>query len=431
MMKTVKKQKLAIFIGAVRQADYLCVRDMGYDIALFRDDACPIVQSHNAEDFQFLCSVDFATAQAEGLLEMLTSWYKHTLLLTTIETSVMDHAILAHRHGFRAPTLEAAGLALDKTRMRHRFLDALGSNKTVAFATIETEEDLVGFAESVNFPLVLKPVNLFGSLFVSLCRNRRESVETYRKNRILIRDFLDRCGRNDEAVLMQAETFIEGKCLSIDVVVDSEGNGYPSPIVDIWTSRDLGRAGFAHLARLTPSSLPAEDQKKAFALAGEAVRVLGLTNCIAHVEMIMGSDGPKLLEVAARIGGGRNALIKMAFGFSLIGDYVKSLRGENSMTTTPLINASHSKFISVVSPFPKAPGFYVATPGLEKAKDAFPAFVSSAVRAKPGESVGPADAGFLPPAKLTLQSDRSKTLQDITCSILNDTRFYTLRDGGA
>ncbi|MEG9883474.1 MAG: ATP-grasp domain-containing protein [Hyphomicrobiales bacterium] len=425
-MKTVRKQKLAIFVGAVRQTDYAHIQDMGYDIALFRDKTCPLVPSHNPRDFRLICSLDCCTAQSDDLLKLLSGWYDHTLLLTTIETSVLDHAIIARKHGYRAPTVEAARSALDKTEMRRRFRESLGQDKTIPFALIKNEKDLFRFAGDAGFPLVLKPVNLFGSMFVSLCRSERESIETYRKNRILIRDFLNRLGREDEPVLIQAESFISGRCLSVDVVVDSKGDFYPTPVVDIWTNQDFSRAGFAHLARFLPSSLSPDHQEKAVALAGDAVHALGLTNCIAHVEMIMGAEGPKLLEAAARIGGGRNALVETALGFSLIGEYVRVLRGDKPVMAAPAMNPGRAKFVSVISPFPKSPGFYVDAPGLHRVKKACPEFVSAVVRAKPGERIGPADAGFLPPANLTLQSERAKTLKDVARSILDDSHFYTL-----
>ena len=427
MVRAVQKQQLAIFVGAVRKTDYAHVQDMGYDIALLRDETCPLVPSHDPRDFRLICSLDFSTAQSDDLLGMLSGWYAHTLLLTTIETSVLSHAVIARKHGYRAPRVRAARMALDKTEMRRCFRKSLGPGRTVPFALVRNEKDLLRFAGGAGFPLVLKPINLFGSMFVSLCRSEPESIETYRKDRTLIRDFLNRLGREGEPVLMQAETFISGRCLSVDVVVDSNANSYPTPVVDIWTNQDFGRAGFAHLARFLPSRLPPDHQKKAIALAGEAVHALGLTNCIAHVEMIMGAEGPKLLEVAARIGGGRNALVERALGFSLIGEYVKVLRGEKPVMAAPGMTPRPPKFVAVISPFPKSPGFYVDAPGLQRAKDAWPEFVSAMVRTRPGERTGPASAGFLPPANLTLQSDRATTLEAMARSILDDPHFYTLR----
>lgn len=393
---------------------------MGYEIALLRDNNCP-VPAPDPNDVGFVASVDFSTSQPDELIQVLAGWRERTILLTTIETSVHDHARLTQKYGYPGPTPEAASIALDKFRMRERFARKLPPANTVQFAEINNLDELRTFANRVEFPIVLKPANLFGSMFVSLCRDEHALVEAYQRDCPEVRRLLDKLGKTKTPAKMQAEEFITGRCVSVDVVVSRDGTPYCSPIVDIWTNMDFDQVGFAHIARLVPSSLSTEQQGEAFALAESSVRAIGLANCIAHVEIVVGDNGPKLLEVAARVGGGRNALMERAFGISLIEQYARVLEGHDPEIVHVLSNS-----VAVISPFPLKAGNYLGSPGIERVKRNCAGLEAVNVRAKVGERVGPAHEGFLPPSSITLTSEARFELETTVRSILSDQDFYSV-----
>ncbi len=87
---------------------------------------------------------------------------------------------------------------------------------------------------------------------------------------------------------------------------------------------------FVELAHCEPSRLGAETQKQIRETAAQAVRAVGMENVPAHVEIKVTEEGPKIVELAARLGGDfiTSRLVPLSTGIDMVGASVVLATGE-------------------------------------------------------------------------------------------------------
>ncbi len=87
---------------------------------------------------------------------------------------------------------------------------------------------------------------------------------------------------------------------------------------------------FVELAHCEPSSLEAHVIEEIKAVAAQAVRAVGIENAPAHVEIKVTEEGPKIVELAARLGGDfiTSRLVPLSTGIDMVGASVLLAAGE-------------------------------------------------------------------------------------------------------
>jgi len=129
-----------------------------------------------------------------------------------------------------------------------------------------------------------------------------------------------------------AEELVEGPEVTVNAV-SVDGMFHPLTVTDRLTA-DPPAFGVA-LAH----AWPAEKEKVALSnyLAGAAAAALGIRDGPTYTQIRLGADGPKVIEVAARLGGGHDAeLCELALGVDLNGLALDFALGE-----TPGVAAPH------------------------------------------------------------------------------------------
>ena len=389
------KEAVVLFLGNARPSEYAYFKENKLSIALLHDKHCPI--SYPPEgDFVRVITTDSTPEALFGAFQQLQTGYVVTAQIAAVETAVLDNALLATKTGLPAPSVGAAQIALRKPEMRKFFEQCLGPKSTSASALIRDENELTAFSSGNGYPIILKPTNLFGSMFVTKSHTLDELVKNYNWMTREIRQHLDDNGRACEAVEVQAETYLDGSSHSIDCIVDGDGVAVPTEVVDVLTERDFGVDKVQHFARFSPSLLSSEKQEECKAFAGRAVRALGLKYCVAHVEFIYTKDGPKLLEIAARPGGNRVHLMKEVFGIDIMAAYHAALMVRPINTQPKMVKPR-----AIVSIYPEARGTFNQVQNVQGIRS-LPGYVRHGVRVAAGEIVGPASAGFLPTLSVEL-----------------------------
>ena len=117
-----------------------------------------------------------------------------------------------------------------------------------------------------------------------------------------------------------AEEFVEGPEVTVNAV-SIDGAFHPLTVTDRLTA-DPPAFGVA-LAHAWPSAAVAEREsvettQTAVAVAARAAEALGVRNGPTYTQLRLGADGPKVVELAARLGGGHDAeLCELALGVAL------------------------------------------------------------------------------------------------------------------
>lgn len=198
-------------------------------------------------------------------------------------------AALAASAGSSFLSPSAVSCLRDKRRARSLFGE-LGL-PAVRWLDAATPAAVEAFAAEVGAPVVLKNSRGTGSLDVELCLTPSEARETF--SRMLSR------ARYLDGPLM-AEEFLLGPLVSLEVLVV---DGVPLALGV--TDRQLGPLPhFCEVSYTFPVDLPADllaaMQRTVSAIVGH----LQMAHGFLHVEFIVTAQGPKLVEVNARLGGG-------------------------------------------------------------------------------------------------------------------------------
>src|SRR5206468_362194 len=128
---------------------------------------------------------------------------------------------------------------------------------------VGSETQLLEAADDLGLPLILKPTNLFNSLWVSFNPTRRGLLENYRAMRAEVPRYYAGIGQQGKELAVQAEEFLQGSNHSVDCLIDASGHVRTTPVVDVLTGRDIGADDFHHFARITPSALAVPEQEEA------------------------------------------------------------------------------------------------------------------------------------------------------------------------
>ena len=162
---------------------------------------------------------------------------------------------------------------------------------------------------------IVKPADNAGSRGVVLftCEMSKEKTYEYSKSN----------SRNGTVLV---EEVMQGAEVSVEVMV-VEGQPHILSITDKYITPP---PYFVELAHCEPSRLDGETQEKIRKVAVQAIKAIGIENAPAHVEIKVTEEGPKIVELAARLGGDfiTSKLVPLSTGIDMVGASVLLATGE-------------------------------------------------------------------------------------------------------
>ena len=152
-------------------------------------------------------------------------------------------------------------------------------------------------AQRVGFPAVLKPVSGAAAIGTERVNNMDEAVSAYERISALVNPQTDPVfANNSELLLMQ---YLDGKEYDVDLVM----RGGEVVFESITDNKPTREPSFLATGSRLPSTLPDNEQRDAMDQAIASARALGLTDGVIHMEGKVTSEGPRLIEANARMGG--------------------------------------------------------------------------------------------------------------------------------
>jgi phosphoribosylaminoimidazole carboxylase (NCAIR synthetase) len=186
-----------------------------------------------------------------------------------------------------------------KLRMREIFRDV--SLPTPWFRSVPIHPPPEPALLGVSFPCVLKPLSLSASQGVVRANNREEFVVAAHRLRRLLESPEIRATREAHLDRMLVEEYIPGREVAVEGLL-TDGS---LRILAIFDKPDpLEGPYFEETIYVTPSSLPASQQRAIEQCAHNAVRALGLSHGPIHAEFRVHEERVWPLEVAPRPIGG-------------------------------------------------------------------------------------------------------------------------------
>lgn len=257
-------------------------------------------------------SVDFS--KPEKLMAALLPYEGQLLAITCRSEQYLGRfaEVIPHVPYLPTPTPESLRWANDKYQMRKR-LKTYNADITPDFTLVteNTKKERQRIAEKIGFPMIIKPTNLAGSLFVATCYHEEELEKTLRTSFRKLRKAYQADNRLEKPQVI-AEQFMNGDMYSVDSYVNARGEVTHCPLVDVVTGKKIGHDDFFSHTQITPTNLKPATVERAEAVATQAIHALGLRNVTTHTELMKLDDEWKVIEIGARMGGFRHLLHKLS-----------------------------------------------------------------------------------------------------------------------
>jgi biotin carboxylase len=287
-----------------------------------------------------------------------------------IDWPVAIAARIAARHRLPHPISPESGvLAVSKQRQRARLAEA--GVEQPRFRVAVDEPGARAATAELGFPCVVKPPDRQGQLGVSIVHTEADLPEAVAAALEVAR-----------AKLCLVEEHVVGSEVTVNAF-SVDGTFHPLTVTDRLTA---GPPAFGvALAHAWPAAAGTDE---ACELARRAASALGIVDGPTYTQIMLGPDGPRVVELAARLGGGQDAeLCRNALGVDLNGLALDAALGD------PINLPAAEPTAAACVRFLVAPeGELVETRGLERAA-ALEGVVDVVSFRRPGFLFGPLRRG--------------------------------------
>lgn len=303
----------ALQVPAIKKA-----KELGYQIIL-------VDYNENAVGFELAdVKLVVSTLDQEEVYRQALIYQPDVVITSTSDGPVRTAAYVNEKLGKRPDlSYENSLCATVKSNMRDR-LRKCGVPIPVYYAAADFES----FSEAVdrlNGRCIVKPADNAGSRGVVLLDAAKPEAKSEDFDEVKKRIY--RYSReNSRGGTVMVEEYMEGPEVSVEIMV-VEGEPYFLTITDKYITP---LPYFVELAHCEPSRLDAQVQDQIKDVAAQAVRAVGIGNAPAHVEIKVTKEGPKIVELAARLGGDfiTSKLVPLSTGIDMVGASVLLATGE-------------------------------------------------------------------------------------------------------
>lgn len=208
---------------------------------------------------------------------------------------------------------ETAINATNKARMREKLFE-YGITIPKFYIVNSYEEYLLAIKNFSN-KFIVKPANNSGSRGVILVTNQNEVQYAY--------EYSKSYSRNEEIVV---EEYMEGPEVSVETLTI---NGV-THVIAITDKLTTGSPNFVEMGHSQPSMLSRDIKDKIAGIAISAVNAVGIENGPSHTEVMVTKEGPKIVELGARLGGDNitTHLVPLSTGVDMVECCIKIALGD-------------------------------------------------------------------------------------------------------
>lgn len=241
-------------------------------------------------------------------------------VVTFWEEDVPTCALIAHQLGLRGNNPIAALHARSKYHMRQAFQQA--DIPVPPFRLVNSLESLRLACAEIGVPAVLKPEWGSDSEWVTRIDSVDQACAIFTNIQNLVR--VQDCIFPYPAGNFVLEGFLSGPEVSVEGVVQG-GRVTLYAIID---KAAMDEDNFIERGECTPSRLPGAVQEEIRDMVCRGVRAMGLEHSGIHAEVKITPEGPRIVEIGARMGGDCiHALVKRVYGVDLAEENIRVALG--------------------------------------------------------------------------------------------------------
>lgn len=252
-------------------------KEMGFEVIALDADA-------NAPGFKYADqSFVVDIKDAEKCILVIKPFKPSAVLALSTEVAVPTVARICSELDLKGISTDAALNSTNKKYMR----DCFFKNQVASprFKVVKDTSDLNGVASVIGFPLVSKPTDSAGSRGVTIVESQNQLEDAFNhakqyssSGEVLLEEYMD----GEE---ISVEAFVVNGEVHILALSDKVRTPKPFPLDTIV---------------IFPSNKDLDIQDEARRIAKEAIIACGIDNAVIHIEIMVTSKGPKMVEIASR-----------------------------------------------------------------------------------------------------------------------------------
>lgn len=300
MSKAIGRPRVLILGASVLQLPAIeKAKKRGYDVGVVdQDPEAP--GAILADRFYEVSTIDIA-----GIVDVARDFEPSGIITIGTDMPMRALCAAAEELGLTAPSQSAIYSATDKGSMAIAFAEHGVATPWTLILENESRAWQAPSKLDQHLPIIVKPADSSGSRGVTLVHSMDEfpravsrALDFSASDRVLVQEFM----RGPE---VSVEGFRFGGETSIVAITDKITTGAPH---------------FVELGHSQPSQLGASTQREIRDVVESAVRALALEDCALHAELIITSNGPKMVEIGARLGGDfiTSHLVPLSTGVDMI-----------------------------------------------------------------------------------------------------------------
>ncbi len=300
------------------------IKNSGYEFSLLTRDLGHYLRPGTPVPHPLLGAVNVFTAETNDESALLPYVRKlHEVfgfdgVLTSCDYYLPTVAAIAADLGLPGPGRSAVADACDKYRTR--LICGAAGVAGPAFAVAQEWDEIIGAAAELGYPVVVKPVDLCGGMFVRRVDNDVE----LRAAVAAIAGFPVNARGQRRSPRILLEECLDGPEFSVETVTVAGS----TTVIGVTDKRITGAPSFIESGHMFPAALGPADTTAVADLAVAAITALGLDATVAHTEVKLGARGPRLIEVNPRPAGNRiTELVRRVTGIDLTAVHADAVAG--------------------------------------------------------------------------------------------------------
>jgi len=261
------------------------------------------------------------TNDPAALIEFLRP-YSFDGVITVCDYYIDTVREVAKAFSLPCPFPDTVELVRNKYRMRESLDQAKLANPL--YRITRSWEETKAAAEEIGYPLVAKPVDLASSAFVNLIRNPDELHTAYKALDAFSLNFRDQ--ERDRRILLEA--FMQGTEVSVESVCY---DGYIHTL-GITDKSVTGTPYFIENGHMFPAKVDEQTAQEVRQFVEQALHAVGFDHGIAHTEVMLTANGPRIVEINPRTAGNYIVeLVKHVTGLDLLEVFVDLALGQKPL----------------------------------------------------------------------------------------------------
>lgn len=280
-------------------------------------------------------SLVISTTDIDGVVHAAQKYKVDGIMTLASDMPMRTVAAVSKALGLVGITAETALKATNKAVMRMVLQE---QNVPIpCFFKVSDEKEYFRAIQSIKnkgYRCIIKPADNSGSRGVNLLNDYEE--ETIRRAYMYSKSF----SRGGELVV---EEYMEGPEVSVETLsVAGE-----CQVIQITDKLTTNAPYFVEMGHSQPSCLPEEIKRQIANVTKAANKAIGITDGPSHTEIIVTKDGPKVVELGARLGGDNitTHLVPLSTGVDMVECCIRIAIGEKPDMIPKLEKASAIRYM--------------------------------------------------------------------------------------